>query len=86
MSVRQEHKNISMNPELVSELFHALNQPLTTLQCSLELAMMKPTSIVSGRGQLEAALQEVEQITAMTGKLRETIEAFMDANSHQGAS
>jgi len=67
-----------LDAQSISDLFHGLSQPLTTLRCSLELAMMKQCRSGADRAQLEAALADVEQITILTGRLRAIIEAFIE--------
>lgn len=60
---------------LLSELFHALNQPLTTLHCALELALQRPHREAECRHTLEAALLQAENVTRLTSGIRELLEA-----------
>ena len=60
--------------ELLSELFHALNQPLTTLRCALELSLQRPHSEEEYRYTMEAALQQAENVTRLTCGIRELLE------------
>lgn len=49
--------------EFVSDLFHALAQPLTGLRCSLEVALRRPAlSAEEARSSLEQALQATERL------------------------
>ena len=61
--------------ELISDLFHALNQPLTTLRCSLELALHQPRSAKQYRDSLAVALKHAEQIAWLAIGIRELLEA-----------
>lgn len=61
--------------ELLAELFHALNQPLTTLRCALELSLQRPQSEEGYRHAIEAALQQAESITRVSGGIRDLLEA-----------
>ena len=52
--------------KFVSDVFHALSQPLTALHCSLEIALLKPDASAE---QYRASIGEA---IAMTGRLVET--------------
>lgn len=61
--------------QLVSDLLHQLSQPLTTLSCSLELALLQtPTSDQYGEivGQ---ALTQTEKASSLTTAIRELFDA-----------
>ncbi len=60
---------------LVSDLFHQLSQPLTTLCCSLELALLQtPTAQEYGEIVLNALVQ-AERVSALAIAMRELLEA-----------
>lgn len=80
MTATQEHPCIALDADLVSKLFHELNQPLTSLHCALELGMMKHPVASSERTSLELALKEVQQITNETAMLRERIETVISCS------
>ncbi len=61
--------------ELITDLFHALNQPLTTLRCSLELALQQPRTAKQYRDGLSVALKHAEQIAWLATGIRELLEA-----------
>jgi hypothetical protein len=61
--------------ELFSRLFHDLNQPLTSLSCSLELALLAPHNAEQTQEVLQEALTRIEQISHLTGCLHQLIEA-----------
>ena len=46
----------------VSEIFHTLSQPLTALQCSLELSLLRDTSADELRTSIAAALENAESL------------------------
>lgn len=60
---------------LLADLFHALHQPLTTLQCALELAEHQPYSEDQYRNLVSDALEQVEQVAELVSGLRELFEA-----------
>jgi signal transduction histidine kinase len=60
--------------QLVSELFHALSQPITALRCSLELALHMPT-VVPSKESLHLALTHAERIAQLAGSIRELVQA-----------
>ena len=61
--------------ELVSDLFHGLNQPLTTLRCSLELALAKPRTGEQYRKILSRGIEDAEQVAWFSTGIRELLEA-----------
>jgi C4-dicarboxylate-specific signal transduction histidine kinase len=65
---------VSDKQQLVSELFHALSQPITALRCSLELALHTPSSAPS-KENLETALSHAEKIAQLAGGIRELVQA-----------
>ncbi len=69
--------------ELISDLFHALNQPLTTLRCSLELALQQPRTAKQYRDGLIVALKHAEQIAWLATGIRELLEADDADDDHQ---
>ena len=56
---------------LVAELFHTLNQPLTTLRCSLELALVQPRTAEQTNQSLRHALEHAERIAWLVSGLQE---------------
>ena len=59
---------------LLPELLHALNQPLTSLRCSLELTLLQPRDSEEYRKRLRESLKLTEDITVLAGGIRELIE------------
>ncbi len=59
----------------IADRFHALNQPLTTLCCSLELALSQPRTAEQYRDNLRDALTYAEQVAGLARGLREMLEA-----------
>jgi signal transduction histidine kinase len=67
------------NRRLTSDLFHQLSQPLTTLCCALELAVLQsPTTHEYGE-IVNQALQQAEKASALATAIRELLDA-----SHAG--
>lgn len=61
--------------ELLSDLFHALNQPLTTLQCSLELALARQHTAQEYRESLQNALDQAQNVTWLSSGIRQLVGA-----------
>jgi len=61
--------------EYLSEAFHSLSQPLTALQCGLELAVAVPRSQKEYERRLGDALQSTGSLREMMTALRELVEA-----------
>jgi signal transduction histidine kinase len=59
----------------VSEVFHNLSQPLTALQCSLELSLFRDQTMAELRASVETALQNAECLRQRLRLLRELSEA-----------
>src|SRR5882672_12811843 len=59
--------------QLVSELFHALSQPITALRCSLELALYAQSS--PSKENLQMALAHAEKIAQLASGIRELVQA-----------
>jgi signal transduction histidine kinase len=60
---------------LLPELLHALNQPLTALRCSLEMTLLQPRDSDEYRKRLRDSLRLAEEITTLTGGIREMVDA-----------
>ena len=63
------------DPQLVSDLFHALNQPITALRCSLELSLQRPRMAGQYRDTLQAALQQAELVAGWAVGIRALLQA-----------
>ena len=59
----------------VSDIFHKLSQPLTALQCSLELSLLRDQTSEDFRTSVEAALQNAKRLRQILLLLRELSEA-----------
>jgi two-component system heavy metal sensor histidine kinase CusS len=60
---------------LVSDLFHALNQPITALRCSLELSLHRPRTAEQYRDTMQAAMQQAELIADWAVGIRALLQA-----------
>jgi len=60
--------------QLISELFHALSQPITALRCSLELALYDQAVTLS-KENLQTALTHAEKIAQLASGIRELVQA-----------
>lgn len=65
---------------LIDEIFHALNQPLTSLQCLLELSLLRPRAAREYRLALLRAQQQAEEIARLASGLRELLQASGPGN------
>lgn len=62
--------------QFISDVFHAVSQPLTALRCSLELALMQQPGTLQGyRAALQDALLHAERLSNCTEFLRGMAEA-----------
>jgi signal transduction histidine kinase len=66
---------VSESQQLVSDLFHQLSQPLTTMCCALELALLQPPSLEQYGEIVSQALGQAEKASALATAIRELIEA-----------
>ena len=60
---------------LTHDIFHTLSQPLTALQCSLELALIRDRTSEEFRASVEAALENTERLRQSFLLLRELNDA-----------
>jgi len=58
----------------LAKLLHALNQPLTGLQCSLELALCRPRTAGQYAACLRGGLELTERMRHLVGAMRELME------------
>jgi signal transduction histidine kinase len=58
---------------VLADLFHALSQPLTTLQCCLAGSLQKPLSAEGYRRELQIALRQVKSVFFLTAAIRELV-------------
>ena len=72
---KREGGVVGERPQLIADLFHALNQPITALQCSLELGLRLPHSEERYRDTLQVALQHVERIAQQLSGIRGLMQA-----------
>ena len=69
--------------EFVSEVFHSLSQPVTALQCSLELSLLRDQTAEQYRASVEAALQNAERLRQRLLQAREMAEACDPGDTSQ---
>jgi hypothetical protein len=61
--------------QYLSEAFHTISQPLTGLQCGLELAVAIPRGPEEYRRRIGEALEITSRLRSLTAALRELVEA-----------
>lgn len=67
-------KDQSEREKLVSDLFHALNQPITSLRCVLELALCRERNRDEYVEALRNSMALAEQISLLAGAVRELVQ------------
>lgn len=71
---------------LLPELLHALNQPLTSLRCSLELTLLQPRDSEEYRRRLRESLRLTEDIVVLSSGIRELLDVEQPSvEAHQVA-
>lgn len=70
-----EARATEAQPSFISEIVHHLSQPLTALQCSLELSLFRDQTVDELRASLESALQNAECLRQRLLLLRELDQA-----------
>lgn len=63
--------------QLVSDLFHQLSQPLTTLCCSLELALLQTPTAEQYGEIVSHALSQAEKVSSLATAIRELFDASL---------
>lgn len=66
---------MALRRDFLSQVFHDLSQPLTALQCSLELALVGDQTLAEYRTAVEAALHNAERLRRRLLLLRELSDA-----------
>jgi signal transduction histidine kinase len=67
--------DIAPRRDFASDVLHDLSQPLTALQCSLELALLRDRTLEELRVSVEAALHDAERLRRRLLLLRELSDA-----------
>jgi two-component system sensor histidine kinase TctE len=61
--------------KFISDAFHTLNQPLTSLHCGLEISLQRPRSEGEYRKRIGDSIERAGSILALVKGLRELVEA-----------
>jgi hypothetical protein len=89
MPITQENSVTGVECEsrqLVSDLFHQLSQPLTTLCCSLELALLQTPNAEQYGEIVSQALSQAEKVSALATAIRELFDASLAGQGGEGRS
>lgn len=70
---RAEH--IEQRRKAISEAFHSFHQPLTSLHCGLEIALLKPRTEEDYRKRIQEALASAGMAFELNKALRELVDA-----------
>jgi hypothetical protein len=79
MSTGSQFFSKSQNPDVLGELLHSLNQPLTSLRCALELSIDDVGE--QQQKSMLTALQQTEEVIGAVQLMREYLDADQ-AGSH----
>lgn len=71
-------------PDVLGELLHSLSQPLTTLQCSLELSVDQVAE--QQQNSVASALQQTEKVIGMIQLMREYLDAEQPGRGTESAA
>jgi len=77
-NTEQSYRN---GKQIIADIFHDLNQPLTTLHCCLELCINDPGLAAKHRRDLEIALRQVDAIFDLTARLEHIVNGGTRAGS-----
>ena len=72
---------LTESQQLVSDLFHRLSQPLTTLRCALELALLQTPTLEQYGQIVSQALGQAEKASALATAIRELFDAGQPGGS-----
>ncbi len=72
---------LTESQQLVSDLFHQLSQPLTTLCCALELALLQTPTREQYGEIVSQALGQAEKASALATAIRELFDAGQPGGS-----
>jgi hypothetical protein len=73
MSAHSLPLSAAVRPDVLGDLLHSLSQPLTTLQCSLELSIDQVAE--QQQNSVASALQQTEKVIGMIQLMREYLDA-----------
>ena len=65
----------SRSNDLISEVFHGISQPLTALECGLELSLRYDKSSAQLRARVRAALESAQLLHQRVVELRRLLDA-----------
>jgi hypothetical protein len=74
-SVASDQRVTHGDRELVSEVFHGMTQPLTALECGLELSLRYDKSSAQFRARVRAALESAQLLHQRVVELRSLLDA-----------
>ncbi len=74
-SVAGDQRVAHADSDLISELFHGIAQPLTALECGLELSLHHDKSSSQFRARVRAALESTQLLHQKVVELRSLLDA-----------
>jgi signal transduction histidine kinase len=77
-------RNTSTERSVLSQLLHGLNQPLTGLQCAMEVALAAPRTVEQYREGLRQGLELTERMRALVEALREVADFYDELPAASG--
>ena len=61
-SAKSAGQELTFDPAFLSEVFHELSQPLTSLHCGLELSLRRDQSVEELRASIQSALENTARL------------------------
>ncbi|MFZ1136928.1 MAG: hypothetical protein WB561_19755 [Terracidiphilus sp.] len=80
-SIASDQRVAHGHSDLISEVFHGMTQPLTALECGLELSLRYDKSNAQFRARVRAALESAQLLHQRVVELRQLLEAA-NPNDH----
>ncbi len=71
----EERRQTALRQQFVSDVFHTLGQPLTELQMSIEISLLKDLDAAGYRSALEQALEATQRVIRSAKFVRQLVEA-----------
>ena len=70
MKASRGSSKVEPQVDVLSDIFHELSQPLTTLECGLELALRNDTTVAQLRKRLRVLLEAAQELHQKLLELR----------------
>jgi len=71
--VKEARTRVEPEEQVIRDIFHSLNQPLTTLHCCIELCISDVNLAAKHRNDLRIALRQIDAICDLTAQLERVV-------------